>query len=172
MDEKKNSEAIAALPEAAKVHEIEAQSGRELLVMRAGARLIGVFADEVESIVEGLVPTPLPHAPPAVRGVVSARGRMCTVLDPLALLAEYTPQEAAARPPFIVTLRGDEQLALAVDLIERNIKVFAEITELPDRINSLVRGVVQCEAGAVTVLDPQVMFNAASRAESDGDKEP
>ncbi|MGH9901668.1 MAG: chemotaxis protein CheW, partial [Pyrinomonadaceae bacterium] len=60
---------------------------RELLVMQAGGRLFAVFADEAGGVTEASAPTPLPQAPAAVLGVVSVRGKMLTVLDPLRLLA-------------------------------------------------------------------------------------
>src|SRR5438067_8661756 len=92
---------------------------RELLLLRAGARAFAVFADETDGVADGLKPTPLPHAPRAVLGVVSVRGRMRTVLDPLALVGDNEETESAATvapaPLFIVALRGDEQLALAAE---------------------------------------------------------
>jgi chemotaxis signal transduction protein len=60
-------------------------AARALFVMRVGARLFAVHADEVEATATHLTPTPLPFAPPAVRGVVSLHGRARTVLDPLRL---------------------------------------------------------------------------------------
>lgn len=67
-------------------------AGRTLFSMRAGGRLLAVFAGEVEAVAENLRPTPLPHAPPPVLGVVYMRGRMRTVINPLPLLAD---EEAA-----------------------------------------------------------------------------
>jgi hypothetical protein len=61
------------------------RGGVELFVLRAGRRLFAVPAAEVEATAEGLVPAPLPFAPPSVVGVVSVRGRVHTVLDPLRL---------------------------------------------------------------------------------------
>ena len=54
--------------------------------MRTGARRFAVYADEVEATSENSRPTPLPFAPAPVRGVVSRRGRMLTLIDPLPLL--------------------------------------------------------------------------------------
>src|SRR5437763_4380384 len=90
---------------------------RELLLLRAGAHAFAVFADEADGVAEALRPTPLPHAPRAVLGVVCVRGRMRTVLDPLALVGDNEETEAAtaSKPLIIIALRGDEQLALAAE---------------------------------------------------------
>src|SRR3954471_10227442 len=84
---------------------------RELVVARCGARLIGIFADEADHVSAWKPLTPLPNAPEGVLGVVSVRGRISTVLDPLSLLGERREVEAATPFAFIITLRGDEQLA-------------------------------------------------------------
>src|SRR5437764_758256 len=122
---------------------------RELLLMRAGGRAFAVCADECEGDARPCPrPTTLPHAPPAVLGVVCLRGRMRTVLDPLALVNSQgeadtaqserdgagggekqsdegagqsegvTEQEGEGAWHVVVALRGDEQLALAVESVE------------------------------------------------------
>ncbi|HVF50807.1 MAG TPA: chemotaxis protein CheW [Pyrinomonadaceae bacterium] len=75
------------------------RGGRALLLMRAaGALRVAVFADETDSVNEGLKPVPLPHAPPAVLGLVCVRGRMRTVLDPSLLLASQRQAHTDAEP--------------------------------------------------------------------------
>lgn len=73
----------------------DVRGGRELLVLRAGRRLFAVPAEEVEATAEGLVPAPLPFAPPSVLGVVSVRGRVRTALDPLRLTRADETNDAA-----------------------------------------------------------------------------
>src|SRR2546423_10253839 len=87
---------------------------RDLVPFVAGNRTFAVFAEHVEGTAEAKMPAALPRAPAAVLGVVCARGRMLTVLDPLALIdgeAHGWPR----RLPCVIALRGDEQLALAGD---------------------------------------------------------
>src|SRR2546428_11796775 len=94
----------------------------DLVPFTAGERVFAVFADQVESTAEGKVPAPLPHAPPAVVGVVCVRGRMLTVLDPVALLTG----ESATWPktlPSVIALRGEEQLGLAAESCRDTITV-------------------------------------------------
>jgi purine-binding chemotaxis protein CheW len=137
---------------------------RELLVLRTGARLLGVFADEANSVTQWREPTPLPHAPGAVLGVVSIRGCMLTLLDPLALLGERPLNEPPA-PSFIVALRGDEQLALAVDRVERIIEIFVDEVEPLARSDAatLLSGVLQRERELIAVLDLKELFINATR---------
>jgi chemotaxis signal transduction protein len=141
---------------------------RELIVMRAGGRLFAVYADEADNVTEGLRPTPLPGAPPATLGVVCVRGRMRTTLDPAALFGESSQAVRAgvgahpAPPPrFIVSLRGDEQLALAVERVERIIEAAEEPLDQTADLAGPVRGVFRLDDSIVTVLDPERLFDAA-----------
>ncbi|HEV7843210.1 MAG TPA: chemotaxis protein CheW [Pyrinomonadaceae bacterium] len=136
---------------------------RELLVARCGARLIGVFADEAGQVTAWKPLTPLPGAPQGVLGVVSLRGRISTVLDPLSLLGERRETEATTPFAFIITLRGDEQLALAVERAERIIEIFTDDVEpLGSSSNSsVVRGLLQTEGALVAVLNTRELFAAA-----------
>src|SRR5205085_9765873 len=96
----------------------ETDARRDLLLLRAGARRFAVFADEADGVAQGSKHAPLPHAPRAVLGVASVRGRMYTVLDPNALVGAHEEAEASdatedandATPHLLVVLRGDEQL--------------------------------------------------------------
>ncbi|HXM47894.1 MAG TPA: chemotaxis protein CheW, partial [Pyrinomonadaceae bacterium] len=58
----------------------------DLVPFVAGDRIFAVFAEQVEGTAEAMMPAAWPNAPPAVLGVVCMRGRMITVLDPIAVL--------------------------------------------------------------------------------------
>lgn len=163
MDEKNTFDTNEAMPQACNLaDETAARERLELLLMSAGGgRLIGIFADEADDVAEGLVPTPLPHAPPAVRGVVSIGGRMLTVLDPLVLLTEPNNDKARAMPSCVVALRGDEQLALAVERIEHPIEIFTAMIKPFDHAGKFVRGTVPYGEALVVLLNPQEIFGAA-----------
>jgi purine-binding chemotaxis protein CheW len=141
----------------------QAAERREVVVVRAGTRLLGVFAEEVASVERGRAPTPLPHAPAAVLGVVSVRGRILTLLDPLVLLRERGEDEQTrATPAFILALRGNEQLALAVDSTERLREIDANDIAPPAPAEaSIARGTFQDEGAAVVLLDVARLFDAA-----------
>src|SRR5829696_8838312 len=90
---------------------------RAILLLRSGGLAFAVYAEECECVTPFAEPAPLPHAPAAVLGVASARGRMRTVLDP-ARLFETSSLSREHRPAFIASLAGDEQLALACESSE------------------------------------------------------
>jgi chemotaxis signal transduction protein len=145
----------------------EQRERRDLLVMRVGgARLLGVFADEAGSVTEWREPTPLPRAAGAVLGVVSIRGLMLTVLDPLQLLGEPSAN-GSPRPAFIVALRGDEQLALAVDRAEGIEEIFPDEIEPLTRSagSSILSGLLQHGRELIAVLDTGELFAAAMQGE-------
>ena len=138
---------------------------RELLLLRAGARAFAVFADETDGVADALKPTPLPHAPRAVLGVVCVRGRMRTALDPLALVGDNgeTESATASTPLFIVALRGDEQLALAAESDGGVVRINIDDIAPPDTADRVSRGTFEHEGTRVFVLDPSRLFDAALR---------
>ena len=158
---------IAILPRTlGLIGEDEPRERRALLVARAGDKRFGIFADEADGITEGFHPTPLPGAPPAVLGIVSVRGRMLTALDPLALLSETNERNALETAPrFVLALRGDEQLALAIAEVERVLEVLPEeVAPLP-QAGRIMRGLLQHERDLIVVLDPAQLFEAALRGQ-------
>ena len=145
----------------------ETPEPRELLLLRAGAHAFAVFADETDGVADGLKPTPLPHAPRAVLGVVCVRGRMRTVLDPLALVGDNEETESATAlaptPLFIVALGGDEQLALAAESDGGVVRINADTLAPPDPADRVSRGTFEHDGTRVLVLDPSRLFDAALR---------
>ena len=98
-------------------------------------------------------PAPLPFAPPSVLGIVSLQGRMFTVVDAAVLLA----RKAATQGRSIVALRGDEQLALAVD---ESLEV---ISINPDDVvnetnRELIQGTLRLNGKQVLLLDIDSLF--------------
>ena len=93
---------------------------QRLLSFRVGTRLFGVDESKVATVANWRQPAPLPHAPPAVLGVVSLQGRMLTVLDLRRLTGGENTDNTTAE--YLIALRGDEQLALAVDTVEGSIE--------------------------------------------------
>jgi chemotaxis signal transduction protein len=137
---------------------------RGLLLMRAGAHAFAVYAEEADGVVGWREPVPLPHAPPAVLGVVSVRGRMRTVLDPAVLLGAGAAHEGAeneAPHRFVVVLRGDEQLALAVAHAEP-VAAPADLVP-PDPPAPFLRATLRHQDQTVHLLDPAHLFAAATQ---------
>lgn len=139
---------------------------RELLIFHRAERSFGIFADEASDVTQHIKPTPLPRAPPSVLGIVSVRGRMLTLLDPLALVydksAPPNARELAANG-FIIALRGDEQLALAVDRVRQISEIFTEEISPLGRTQSsrVIRGALQYESSLITILNVEELYTAA-----------
>ena len=165
---------------------------RELLLMRAGGRVFAVGLDETDGDAQACPqPTPLPHAPHAVLGVVCLRGRMRTLLDPLAIVTPegeveaaqaerdgaggggkqndegagqsegVAEQEGEGARHVVVALRGDEQLALAVESVEGIVRVPAAALAPPRRPAPHLRAALEHEGSSLLVLDPSQLFDAA-----------
>jgi purine-binding chemotaxis protein CheW len=131
---------------------------RRLQLVRAGAFQFGIFGDDIATIVDWRKPTPLPEAPETVLGVVSIQGRMLTVLD----LAALTDRETASNnesAQHLVALRGDEQLALAIDSLGEIIEIAeTDVDAKGKRAFTLFLGVVQHDGSEINVLDLNELF--------------
>lgn len=141
---------------------------RRLFMMRAGAHLFAVYVDEVEATSENLTPTPLPFAPPPVRGVVSQRGRILTVIDPLLLFPDSLPATpvsplTGSSAPLVVALKGDEQLALSIERLEPALDLLAAEADVADDVSSLLRRTIRHQSMEIALLNPARLFDAAMR---------
>jgi purine-binding chemotaxis protein CheW len=133
---------------------------RILQLIRAGSVHFGILADQIATIVDWRAPTPLPHAPKSVLGVVSIQGRMLTVLE----LTRLTGGEAASSDNHrsIVALRGDEQLAIAVDSIGETIKIAdRDLKPRQETVGAFILAILQFEGSEINILNLQELFPAA-----------
>ena len=126
-----------------------------------GAVKFAVLADEITSIEDWRIPTPLPNAPDSVLGVVGIHGRMLTVLD-LSRISGVSQGSANTEngeaQKLLLALRGDEQLALVVDAEREAIDVSDEISEIGSR--DLIT-TVDHAGSSLHVLNPRQLFPSA-----------
>ena len=137
--------------------------GREALLLRAGGLAFAVYAEECEALTAWAEPAPLPSAPPSVLGVTPVRGRMRTVLDPARLFEAAGQADAGLRPTaprLVVSLAGDEQLALAVETSEAVTLHPDEATDAPSPALP-ARAAFTRGGETVHLLDPARLFDAA-----------
>ena len=143
--------------------ENEPQTTRRLQLMYAGSLVLGIFEDEIATIAEWRRPTPLPHAPPAVLGVVSIQGRMLTALDPLNLFGQTTIR-LLFPPGLLVGLRGDEQIAMAIEdkgaIIDL---VSGDIEPSSEPANRALAGTFRYADEVVNLINVKGLFSAALR---------
>lgn len=138
---------------------------RDLFLFTTGNRTFAVPADEVEGTAEAKSTTPLPHAPASILGVVYARGRMLTVIDPRAIAGDESSPNLQPIPA-IVSLRGDEQLALAAESIAETITISSsDVERHRDRAVaepfSAIDGILRHGGEKIIILDPRRLFDAA-----------
>ena len=135
---------------------------RKLQLVRAGTSQFGVFADQIATIVAWRPPTPLPNAPKAVLGVVSVQGRMLTVIDLASLPGGEMPSDALDSPSSLVALRGDEQLALAVNEVGEGIELESgDFNAQPQHAGKLLLGVLQRNGAPIKILNLRELFPTA-----------
>lgn len=130
-------------------------------IVQAGGTRFGLYAEDIAVAVPWQQPALLPHAPPAVLGVVSIQGRMLTVLDLKSLTSPESSETGNHENSFLIALRGDEQLALAVDTLGEEIQVGNR--ELQSRAENLaiVGQVLRIDDEDINILDVKQLFSTA-----------
>ena len=136
---------------------------RKLRLFRAGSRHFGIFEDQIATIAQWREPAPLPHAPESIMGVLGIQGRMLTVLD----VARMVPGEIGAQSlqdnqhRQVIALRGDEQLALAVDELGETIEVPNHILDSKSDKDGLVLAVFKHAETEISIIDVNQLFPTA-----------
>lgn len=139
------------------------REARAVLLLRAGGLAFAVYAAECECVTPWADPAPLPHAPGAVLGVASVRGRMRTVLDPARLSETSNPahEQSTHTHALIASLAGDEQLALACDSSAPHTLDADERLSPPASPSFPARATFRLGDETVHLLDPARLFEAA-----------
>ncbi len=86
----------------------------EIATFYLGELLLGIPISQIEEIGRFRELTPVPGAPPAVRGVMSLRGEVVTVLDLRVVLGLGT-SECGNRTRNVIVRDGGERIGLLVD---------------------------------------------------------
>src|SRR5918992_4167452 len=133
----------------------------DLLPFSIAERLFAIFTDQVDATAEGKPFARLPRAPGAIVGVVCVRGRMLTVLDPAAALNAPTKEWQQALP-YVLVLRGDDQLGLAAESCRDTITISTDDIELPTATSDdAALGVVRYAGEEILILDAKRLFDRA-----------
>lgn len=128
-----------------------------LQTFRVGRQQFAVRESEIATVVDWRTPTPLPHAPAAVMGVVSLQGRMLTVLDIGKLIEVEDGTEST--PEHIIALRGDEQLALAVKGIDLMVEASEElVVDDSNDSDGLTLGVLNHQGQRIEIVNVKGLF--------------
>ena len=132
------------------------------LIARIAGQRIALLAEVVESVVEIEAITPVPLAPPYIRGLSALRSRTLTVIDSLLSLG-LEPQPTATGPLQAVVVTVDGHLyGLLVDHVDD----VATIAEQPRQIRARMeagwaraaRGMLDHEGEVVVLIDPAALI--------------
>ncbi|MEP6569014.1 MAG: chemotaxis protein CheW [Acidobacteriota bacterium] len=144
------------------------QAGRRLQLVHTGSSQFAIFAEDISAIVDWQEPAPLPGAPSSVLGVVSIQGRMLTVLDLSTLLdLDLASSDTSLKARgYLVALRGDEQLALAIEAPGEVVELApnestADLSANQEGLPTPVLGVMQREGAEIKILNLRGLFSTA-----------
>jgi purine-binding chemotaxis protein CheW len=123
------------------------------------------YALPLEAVRQVVLPQPpfarVPRAGGAVRGVMNLRGRVVAVVD-LAELMGLAPQPLAAGQGHVVILERDKrQLGLLIGGV-LGVEPLAPAQAPEPAAGAVVAGVAPASMGAVTVLEPAALADAAA----------
>ena len=152
---------------AAELHDESPEDGaqlHDLLPFTIGHQTFAVFTDQIETTAEARPAAPLPRAPAAVVGVVCVHGHMITVLDAIAMLTGSLTHWPPTLP-FVLVLRGNEQVGLVAETCRDTVTISAEdiepVAPADDLKAALTLGTVVYGGEAMMILDTTRLFRCA-----------
>jgi len=147
------------------VHDAATNSGDiQLASFYVADALMGVSIDQIEEINHHLKVTPVPHAPPWVRGVMNLRGAVITVID-LRVALGLEPTAVSRKTRTVVVRSRGEPIALLVDRVADVVSAPAnEIEPPPANVvgadGRLFRGVYKLDRELLVILDADAVLAA------------
>lgn len=129
----------------------------QLVTFRVDDLTLGVDVLRVQEVIRHQDMTPVPLAPPVIRGLINLRGQIVTAIDLRRRLG--APPAGAGRPPMNVVVRtADRVVSLLVDDIGDVLEVDEQQREpVPDTLQPPVRdvaaGIVKLPRQLLVVLD-------------------
>ncbi|UTP38322.1 chemotaxis protein CheW [Phenylobacterium sp. LH3H17] len=131
-------------------------AGAELITVRIGDQQFAIDIMSVREIRGWAPSTPLPNAPPYVRGMINLRGAILPVVDLGARLG-LAPTMSDRSSVVVVAEVAGRQMGLLVDAVCDILLLTADmLQEAPDVgaeiVRDFVRAVMTTEAGIVTLI--------------------
>jgi purine-binding chemotaxis protein CheW len=118
---------------------------------------LGVPVARVQEVIRHQEMTPVPLAPPVVRGLINLRGQIVTALD-LRVPLGLPPAPPGALPMNVVVRAAGDLVSLLVDAIGDVIEVTADTFERPPETlggpaRDLIRGAFKLDGRLLLILD-------------------
>ena len=155
---------------------MSASRTESLFVLRLGETLFAIDAHVICQVLDDVVATPVPLAPPPILGVAPFRGRILTIVSLQHLLALDGPRHS----PFIIVIEDrvlGERIGLTADAVEGVFALSSDTAQtIPHIADNSARHLFDClyrtEIGAVVRLRtdriiPEYLSQATRRAASD-----
>jgi purine-binding chemotaxis protein CheW len=147
------------------------------IAFRVGGSWLAVDATQVQEILDLAPITPVPRAPPSIRGVMAFRGRVVAVLD-LERFFGFAAGAAAidgAPPPRILVVRaGGTRVGLVCDHVAGVVQVAEAGRRAVDavqneRLREMASGEVDWDRGLLVLLDTSSLLESARVRQLRGD---
>jgi purine-binding chemotaxis protein CheW len=132
-------------------------NSQAMLIVTLDSQRLAIPLEAVERIVAAVEVTPLPQAPPVMRGVINVAGQVVAVLD-LRVRYGLPPREVELTDQLVITRTSRRRIALLVDS--------AEVVRAGEEVASGaagtggVRGVLRHGAALTPVIDPGALLSA------------
>lgn len=148
---------------------------RSFCAFRAEGRLYGIDVVHLREVSMHVATTPVPQAPPAIRGLANLRSRVYLVIDLRPLLG-LAPADCTAESRLIILkAEAGEDMGILVDMggdivrvKERDIEVSVQaaagrVDATADTPPSLTAGVCKLETELMVILDPIAVAGDVAR---------
>ena len=123
---------------------------------------LAVALDSVVRVLPALLCTPLPGAPPGIRGLVNVQGRILPVID-LAHRFGWLSPPLLLWQPFIWLKTTQRDLLLPVERVESALRCAAEDVvpaNRPQVPSSMLSGVLRTASGLLLIQDVEQLLSA------------
>ncbi len=133
---------------------------QEFITFYLGDLLLGIDIHHVQEINRNVSMTPVPHTPPAVRGVINLRGEVVMVVD-LNTVLGLPPAAVSRENRNVIVKNGGEQIGLLVDRVADVIRAHTdELDPMPENLRGIdqrfFKAVYKLESGLLVILDVDV----------------
>jgi purine-binding chemotaxis protein CheW len=117
--------------------------GDRLISVRIGDQEFAMTVMAIREIRGWIASTPLPHAPPYIKGMINLRGRVMAIID-LAVRLGFQPHEPTAASVVVVIEMGDKVAGLLVDAVSDIFNVTEDMRQMtPNTGDSASRAYVE-----------------------------
>jgi purine-binding chemotaxis protein CheW len=136
----------------------------QVATFKVGNLNFAIDVSVVQEVIKYQYMTPVPLAPPAVRGLINLRGQIITALDMRRIL-DIEPCDNVQSLLNVIINTGQEVISLMVDRIEDVLSINPDNFEkTPETVlqkyKKLLLGVYKLNPGLLLILDPEPIGSA------------